>query len=133
MLRSRRWLPIVALVAALLSARAEAAGPGGVYVARLGGVVDPIAARYLVRAIDAAEAAEATALVVVLDTPGGLSDATREMTQRMLAARVPRWSWLPSPKQSRWRSPVSSPNLGSINWAKAGPRNSGTRHWRDGT
>src|SRR5438067_3313414 len=89
MLRSRRWLPIFALAAALLSARAEAAGPGSVYVARLGGVVDPIAARYLLRAIDAAEAAEATALVVVLDTPGGLSDATREMTQRMLAARVP--------------------------------------------
>src|ERR671936_3076819 len=89
MMRLRGWLSIAVLAGALLGGRAEAAGPGGVYVARLSGVVDPIAARYLLRAIDAAEAAEATALVVVLDTPGGLSDATRDMTQRMLAARVP--------------------------------------------
>jgi membrane-bound serine protease (ClpP class) len=72
-----------------LAMPASASFPGAVYVARLGGAIDPISARYLVRAIDRAEREEASALVIVLDTPGGLDSAMRSITQRMLVADVP--------------------------------------------
>lgn len=51
--------------------------------------VHPVSATILSRAIEEADATDAAALVVELDTPGGLSTSTREMTQVMLASRVP--------------------------------------------
>jgi hypothetical protein len=53
------------------------------------GVINPVMAGYVARVIDQAENSEAAAVVFTVDTPGGLSDSTREITQRMLAARVP--------------------------------------------
>src|SRR5687768_10660824 len=63
--------------------------PGAVHVGHLSGVIDPIAAQYLARIIDRAERENAAALVLVLDTPGGLVSEMRTMMQRMLAAKVP--------------------------------------------
>ncbi|MBI2939483.1 MAG: nodulation protein NfeD [Chloroflexi bacterium] len=73
----------------LSSARADADDHPAVHVARLEGVVDPIAAQYVTRVVEQAERANATALVILLDTPGGLDSAMRTMTQRMLGATVP--------------------------------------------
>jgi membrane-bound serine protease (ClpP class) len=53
------------------------------------GVINSLTARYLERALAEAEQAGAELLVMRLDTPGGLDTAMREMTQAMLAARVP--------------------------------------------
>lgn len=60
-----------------------------VQVIDIQGVINPLSARYLERALTAAEAAGATLVVLRLDTPGGLDSATREMSQALLAARVP--------------------------------------------
>ncbi|MGE3274805.1 MAG: nodulation protein NfeD [Vicinamibacterales bacterium] len=51
--------------------------------------INPVTARFLVRAIGQAEARDAAALVILLDTPGGLVDSTRAITRRMLDSRVP--------------------------------------------
>ena len=60
----------------------------GVYVIQLDRAIDPVAERYLVRELDAAQ--EQFALVViVLDTPGGLLDSTRAMVNAILESKVP--------------------------------------------
>lgn len=60
-----------------------------VKVARFEGPVTPVLASYIERSIEAAEAQDAAALVIELDTPGGSVDITKTITQRMTSARVP--------------------------------------------
>jgi membrane-bound serine protease (ClpP class) len=60
-----------------------------VHVIEIKGVINPLTARYLERALAEAEQAGAGALIVRLDSPGGLDTAMREMTQAMLSSRVP--------------------------------------------
>ncbi len=69
-----------------VAARAEA---GAVQVVQGRGVVSPTLADFLGRAIDAAERDGATALVIEMDTPGGLDSSMRQIVQRILATRVP--------------------------------------------
>lgn len=51
--------------------------------------IQPISAGRLLRAIQQADRDHAAALLVVLDTPGGLLDSTREMVGAILNSRVP--------------------------------------------
>jgi membrane-bound serine protease (ClpP class) len=51
--------------------------------------IQPISAGLLERAIDAANRDHAAALLVDIDTPGGLLDSTRQMVGAILASRVP--------------------------------------------
>lgn len=60
-----------------------------VHVAEITGVINPLTADYLDRALGEAERANAAALVLRLDTPGGLDSAMRTMVQRILATQVP--------------------------------------------
>ena len=53
------------------------------------GAIQPISARFLARAIDTAAEENAEVLIVLLDTPGGLLDSTREMVEAILASGVP--------------------------------------------
>jgi membrane-bound serine protease (ClpP class) len=53
------------------------------------GAIQPITAQVIVRAIDSAERDEREALIVRLDTPGGLDTSMREIIKRILVARVP--------------------------------------------
>ncbi len=53
------------------------------------GAVDPVMARYIEREIGRAEADDAKAVVVELDTPGGLDASMREIVQTLLDAEVP--------------------------------------------
>jgi membrane-bound serine protease (ClpP class) len=87
----RRWIAAgcLALLASAAQASTGLAGAGAVHVARLQGIVDPITAQYLTRAVDRAEQEGAALLVVLVDTPGGLDSSTQAITQRLLAARVP--------------------------------------------
>ena len=73
---------------------ADAAGSGRVRVVRLEGPVSPVSARALERAIDRAEASGDRALVIEVDTPGGLETSMRDMVKRMLASRVPVITWV---------------------------------------
>lgn len=53
------------------------------------GVIGTVASHFLVDAIDEAEKREVDAVVIEIDTPGGLDTAMREIVKRILASRVP--------------------------------------------
>lgn len=63
--------------------------PGAVHVSELDGIIGPVTADFLDRALDRAEEQEATLWVLELDTPGGLISATDDIVQRIEAATVP--------------------------------------------
>jgi membrane-bound serine protease (ClpP class) len=65
------------------------ASAGGLFVARIDGSINPASADYLMSAIDEAEAADAAALLIELDTPGGLVSSTQDIIQKMLNASIP--------------------------------------------
>ena len=91
------WRFIVVSVLALLgAATAMAAAPAGagasppaVVLLRLEGAVSPASADYVVRGLQDAQQRGAQAVVLELDTPGGLSDAMRDIVKAILGARVP--------------------------------------------
>lgn len=58
-------------------------------VITLDGAIDAVSANYLARALDVAAGSEAALAVVLLDTPGGLLDATRRMVEDILGSPVP--------------------------------------------
>jgi membrane-bound serine protease (ClpP class) len=62
---------------------------GTVYQVDIDGIIDPAVANYVKGAIEQAEAEKAECLVITLDTPGGMLDATKEIVQLMLDADVP--------------------------------------------
>ena len=66
-----------------------AARPALVRVARLYDAIGPASAHFLIKSIETAEAEGAAALVVELDTPGGLETAMRDIVKRILSADVP--------------------------------------------
>jgi membrane-bound serine protease (ClpP class) len=62
---------------------------GAVEVVRMDGTITPVMARYLDRAIRRAEERNAAAVVLVMDTPGGLSSAMDDMIRDILESEVP--------------------------------------------
>jgi membrane-bound serine protease (ClpP class) len=63
--------------------------PGVVFHARLAAIIQPEAEEFLRAALDRADAAGAAAVVIELDTPGGLGTSMHEMAKAMMAARTP--------------------------------------------
>ncbi len=63
--------------------------PGAVHVLTTDGVVNPIMDRYIDRGIGAAENRDAAAVVIRLDTPGGLLSSMDDIIQNILASEVP--------------------------------------------
>jgi len=53
------------------------------------GVVNPVMAEYILKNIDEAEKERAEALVIELDTPGGLDTSMRSIVKRITASEVP--------------------------------------------
>jgi membrane-bound serine protease (ClpP class) len=92
-----RWLRIASVLlgaAVLLAQQRTAPDAGGdkpsVVTVRLSGeAITPVTARYIERAIEQAENTQATCLVILLDTPGGLVDSTREIVKNILGSRIP--------------------------------------------
>src|SRR2546421_4292219 len=86
----RLWRGQLLVLLPLLVAGASArrAGPR-VYVLRVDGVISPAAAIYVRRGIDEAQRAGAEALVIELDTPGGLMKSMDEITKALLGSPVP--------------------------------------------
>jgi membrane-bound serine protease (ClpP class) len=58
-------------------------------VAELDGIIHPIAAEYIDEAITEADTSGADVVVIVLRTPGGLLDSTRDIVSRMIMSRAP--------------------------------------------
>ncbi|MEO8504878.1 MAG: nodulation protein NfeD [Acidobacteriota bacterium] len=65
-----------------------------VRIVRLSSLIHPVAAQYLVEAIEDADRYHAAALVLELDTPGGSLESTREMFTAMLGAKTPIVVWV---------------------------------------
>src|SRR5262245_51677057 len=84
-----RRLRSFGLAALLLGVGAAAANASEVWVVELDGAITPATARYFTRSLDGAQEANAAALIVQLDTPGGLDEAMRDMIKAILASRVP--------------------------------------------
>ena len=70
-------------------APAAQAGSGFVDVANFDLPITPVSAQYYARLIKGAEDDGATALLINLNTPGGLVDSMQDMTGRTLASHVP--------------------------------------------
>ncbi len=60
-----------------------------VLIADLDGVISPASSSYLVRVVDVAEREEAACLIFKIDTPGGLDVSMREITKKILNAKIP--------------------------------------------
>lgn len=78
-----------AAVAAPVEHLALPAATGPVVVLRLDGAVDPVMARYVERGYAAAADQGAAAVVLEVNTPGGLMTSMREIIQTILNAPVP--------------------------------------------
>ncbi|HEY7729008.1 MAG TPA: nodulation protein NfeD, partial [Candidatus Eisenbacteria bacterium] len=94
--RSRRGLGVLLLLAvplAFLGAKRDTtkAAPEKplVDVLTLEGAIQPISAQVVIQAIDRAERERREALVIRLDTPGGLDTAMRDIIKRILISEVP--------------------------------------------
>jgi membrane-bound serine protease (ClpP class) len=84
-----RLLLILLLLISATSASGAPARPGSVLVVDLKGAIGVAAARQVSRAIDLARQEKAVAIVLRLDTPGGLVTSTRDIIREMVAAPVP--------------------------------------------
>jgi len=84
--RTRRLVLWLALLCWLTSSVAYA---GDLYVVSIDGSINPASADYLIGAIELAERKNAAAVLIELDTPGGLVSATQDIIQSMLNASVP--------------------------------------------
>lgn len=88
-------LVLAVLAGSVSSARSSDRGDGDVarggpiYVVPIEGVVDEGMAHYVARAVAEAEAAHASALVLDVNTPGGLVSAAFEIRDALLGARTP--------------------------------------------
>ena len=56
---------------------------------RIDGIINPVSAQFILDAIARAEDKHAEALIIELDTPGGLLEATRDIVQEFLATDLP--------------------------------------------
>lgn len=77
-----------ALAASAMSAAESKPAPMVAQIA-LDGPIGPVAAEYVDDAMTRATADGAAAIVLRLDTPGGLSESMRQIISRMLASKVP--------------------------------------------
>jgi membrane-bound serine protease (ClpP class) len=82
-------LPLLWLLAVPCALPLAASAAGHVNVVRIDGSINPASSDYLQQAIQTSEEDGARALVLELDTPGGLLAATKDMVQAMLNAKVP--------------------------------------------
>lgn len=94
MLPLRFWIEtaakgLLALVAAASFAAPSSAQGNHVAVVPLKGVINPVAASYVERAIGQAESSGASVVVIEMDTPGGLDSSMRAIIQRIIASRIP--------------------------------------------
>jgi membrane-bound serine protease (ClpP class) len=79
----------VACAIAVFMAASSAAAAGHVNVIRVAGTINPASSSYIQKSIDRSEADGAAALLLELDTPGGLVSSTKDIIQAILNADVP--------------------------------------------
>ncbi|MEE9278755.1 MAG: nodulation protein NfeD, partial [Myxococcota bacterium] len=80
------WL---AAMSATLLPLAQTARADLLNVITVEGVITPGVAAYVEKSIDQSELEEAVALVIELDTPGGLLDSTKDIVSSILNSEIP--------------------------------------------
>lgn len=60
-----------------------------IIVINVEGVVNPVMSEFITKSIDTAEKEKANALVIELDTPGGLDTSMRSIVKKIIASEVP--------------------------------------------
>ena len=58
-------------------------------VADVDGIINPISQRYITRIVEKGEDEQVEVAIILLNTPGGLSSSTREISETLLNATVP--------------------------------------------
>ncbi|MEN8006390.1 MAG: nodulation protein NfeD [Candidatus Krumholzibacteriota bacterium] len=87
-----KFIPTILFL--LIFSMCAAAEPEGgraseVHLATFEGPITPVAAEFLVQSISGAESEGAIALVIQLDTPGGLDTSMRDIVKAQLGAQIP--------------------------------------------
>ena len=93
----KAWLPILIACAGLAlrfgearpATGAQPAADGVVWLVDLDGPLGPATADLIIRSLDDAQEAGARALVIRMDTPGGLDKAMRGLIKERLSADLP--------------------------------------------
>lgn len=80
---------VLAILIGLLFVGARGAWAGEILLVEIDGTINPASADYLIGAIRTAEETGAAAVLIELDTPGGLVSSTQDIIQAMLNSAVP--------------------------------------------
>jgi membrane-bound serine protease (ClpP class) len=85
---------LVSVCARLSIEASQSPAPSGphtpiVYTAEVDGIIHPVVTAYIRHAIAQADAAQADLLVIVLRTPGGLVDSTRDINTAIIQSKTP--------------------------------------------
>jgi membrane-bound serine protease (ClpP class) len=67
----------------------ETAKPAPVDVLTVKGVINPVSAEYLIDGIEEAQKEGCQAVIIELDTPGGLDDSMRDIIKTMINTKIP--------------------------------------------
>ncbi|KAA3657012.1 MAG: nodulation protein NfeD [Calditrichaeota bacterium] len=79
----------ILLVLCCLFHSAHLSGENKVLVATIDGAINPVTTEYTIRTIRHAEDEDYDALILQMDTPGGLLESTRLITKQFLASEIP--------------------------------------------
>ena len=118
---------VTAGLALALASPAFAGAANPIVVVSLTGTVDPLSARYVDRGINTAKAEHAAAVLIRIDTPGGLSSSMRDIVQKISASSVPVVCWV-GPTGARAASAGAIIMLGCPVAAMAPGTNIGAAH-----
>jgi membrane-bound serine protease (ClpP class) len=83
------WLALMIIFLCVGSAAGTEAPPGQVFVLTAKGSINPGLADFILEGLQSAEKAKAEALVIELDTPGGLDTSMRQIAQGIINAQIP--------------------------------------------
>ncbi len=87
-------LALLALVSPANAAPSTASAQAHIAQLSIDGAIGPATTHYLIHAMEEAQHAGAQAILLRLDTPGGLDAATRDIIQRILASPLPVITWV---------------------------------------
>ncbi len=83
------FLFISILIPLLFSLPGDSQEKAPVYLIEVDGIINPATAKFIVESIDQAREKGAQALIIQLDTPGGLMESMRIIVKRILTANIP--------------------------------------------
>jgi membrane-bound serine protease (ClpP class) len=82
-------LLLAAIITCVLSPAISAQQKNKVLAITVDGVINPVSAEFIEKNIDRASGLNASALVIELDTPGGLDTSMRSIVKSIISSRVP--------------------------------------------